>query len=138
MVELRDRLARGLAGRYENLRELGAGGMAVVYLAHDIRHGRDVAIKVLRDEVARSVGADRFLGEIHLAAKLAHPHILPLYDSGEAEGIVYFVMPNIEGRSVRDRLARRFWRRCVIQGPFSRHAIAAPAARGRHAAPLFA
>src|SRR5215831_19607748 len=104
MPPLRERLAASLAGRYENLRQLGEGGMGVVYLAHDLRHRRDVAIKVLRDDVARSVGADRFLGEIHLAAKLAHPHILPLYDSGDAEGIVYFVMPNVEGRSVRDRL----------------------------------
>jgi len=78
--------------------------MAVVYLAHDVKHGRDVAIKVLRDDMARTVGADRFLAEILLAAKLTHPHILPLYDSGDAGGIVYFVMPNIEGRSLRDRL----------------------------------
>jgi serine/threonine-protein kinase len=105
MPALRDRLATSLAGRYDNLRELGAGGMAVVYLAHDLRHGRDVAIKVLRDDVACSVGeADRFLGEIQLAARLAHPHILPHYDSGDAGGIVYFVMPNVEGRSIRDRL----------------------------------
>src|SRR5262245_34596201 len=81
--------------------------MAIVFLARDRKHGRDIAIKVLRDEVARTVGADRFLAEIRLVAGLTHPHILPLYDSGEADGTVYFVMPNIEGRSLRDRLAAR-------------------------------
>jgi serine/threonine-protein kinase len=104
MSALRDRLCSSLSGRYERLQELGSGGMAVVYAAHDVKHGRDVAIKVLRDDVARTVGADRFLTEIHLVAKLTHPHILPLYDSGDADGIVYFVMPNVEGRSLRDRL----------------------------------
>src|SRR5262245_51234721 len=101
---LRDRLCAALAGRYERLREIGSGGMAVVYLARDVRHERDVAIKVLRDDVAEAIGRDRFLGEIQFAAQLVHPHILPLYDSGFADGLVYFVMPNVEGRSLRDRL----------------------------------
>ena len=101
---LRDRLAMALAGRYDRLREIGSGGMAVVYFAHDVRHDRDVAIKVLRDDVARAIGPDRFLHEIQFVAKLAHPHILPLYDSGLADGLMYFVMPNVEDRSLRDRL----------------------------------
>ena len=98
------RLRDALADRYTLARELGVGGMATVYLAHDLKHDRDVAIKVMRPEVAQTLGADRFLREIRLAAKLAHPHILPLYDSGEADGALYYVMPCIEGRSVRDRL----------------------------------
>ena len=79
--------------------------MATVYLAHDVRHGRDVALKVLRPELAESLGRDRFLREIQLAAKLSHPHILPLYDSGDAGGALFYVMPNVEGHSLRDRLA---------------------------------
>ena len=98
------RLTSALAGRYRIDRELGHGGMATVYLAQDLKHGREVAIKVLRPELAHSLGADRFLREIQLAAKLSHPHILPLYDSGEAAGVLYFVMPNVEGASLRDRL----------------------------------
>jgi eukaryotic-like serine/threonine-protein kinase len=101
-----ERLAAALAGRYGIERELGAGGMATVYLAHDLKHGRHVAIKVLGDDVARTLGAERFLREIRLAAKLSHPHILPLYDSGEAEGLLYYVMPHVEGASLRDRLSR--------------------------------
>jgi eukaryotic-like serine/threonine-protein kinase len=104
VIPLHNRLATALAGHYERLREIGAGGMAVVYLAHDVKHDRDVAIKVLRDDVAQAIGVERFLGEIQLAARLTHPHILPLYDSGIADGILYFVMPSIEGRSLRDRL----------------------------------
>ena len=98
------RLAAALAGRYDVGRELGSGGMATVHLARDLRHGRDVAIKVLRADVSRSVGAERFLREIQLVAKLSHPHILPLFDSGEADGLLYYVMPVVEGGSVRDRL----------------------------------
>ncbi|HVS59448.1 MAG TPA: protein kinase, partial [Gemmatimonadaceae bacterium] len=89
---------------YTIKRELGSGGMATVYLAHDARHDRHVALKVLRPDVARSIGAERFLREIHLAAKLSHPHILPLFDSGEANGCLYYVMPNVEGLSLRDRM----------------------------------
>jgi serine/threonine-protein kinase len=89
---------------YRVERELGAGGMATVYLARDLKHDRDVAIKVMRPELAESVGRERFLREIQLAAKLAHPHILPLFDSGEASGALYYVMPNVQGQSLRDRM----------------------------------
>ena len=97
-------LSAGLTDRYRIERELGQGGMATVYLAHDIRHDRDVAVKVLRPDVAQSLGRDRFAREIRLAARLSHPHILPLFDSGEADGQLYYVMPNVEGQSLRDRL----------------------------------
>jgi eukaryotic-like serine/threonine-protein kinase len=99
-----DCLAAALAHRYRLERELGAGGMATVYLARDVKHDRDVAIKVLRDDIAQSVGRERFLREIQLAARLSHPHILPLYDSGEADGALYYVMPVVQGQSLRDRL----------------------------------
>ena len=99
-----DHLVAAFAGRYRIERELGTGGMATVYLARDLRHDRDVALKVPHQEVAHTLGPERFLREIRLAAKLSHPHILPLYDSGVADGILYFVMPNIEGASLRDRL----------------------------------
>ena len=101
-----DRLAAALAGRYRLERELGRGGMATVYLAHDLKHDRDVALKVLRPELAASLGAERFLAEIRLTAKLQHPHIVPLFDSGEAGGFLYYVMPYIEGESLRTRLER--------------------------------
>jgi serine/threonine protein kinase len=94
----------GLAGRYDVTRELGAGGMATVYLARDLKHGREVAVKVMRPEIAQSLGRDRFLLEIQLAARLSHPHILPLFDSGEAGGALYYVMPRVEGPSLRDRM----------------------------------
>ena len=100
------RLEAGLAGRYTIERELGQGGMAVVFLARDLRHDRKVALKVLRPEISAEIGADRFLREIKLAAGLTHPHILPVYDSGEADGLLFYVMPNMEGRSVRERLDR--------------------------------
>jgi TolB-like protein/tetratricopeptide (TPR) repeat protein len=87
-------------------RELGAGGMAVVYLAEDSRHGRTVAVKVLRAELAAALGPERFLREIQIAAGLRHPHIVPLYDSAEADGLLYYVMPHVEGESLRDRLRR--------------------------------
>src|SRR2546425_2049650 len=80
--------------------------MALVFLAHDVRHHRQVAIKVLRPELAGAIGGDRFLREIEIAAKLTHPHILPLYDSGEANGVLYYVMPFLEGESLRGRLTR--------------------------------
>ncbi|MFN8582932.1 MAG: serine/threonine-protein kinase [Gemmatimonadaceae bacterium] len=98
-------LNAALTGRYSIQRELGAGGMATVYLAHDLKHERDVALKVLRPEFAESLGRDRFLREIQLAAKLSHPHILPLYDSGDAGDALFYAMPNVEGHSLRDRLA---------------------------------
>ncbi len=98
------RLTSALADRYRIERELGQGGMATVYLAHDLRHDRDVAIKVLRSDIAESLGRDRFLREIRLAARLNHPHILPLYDSGEADGFLFFVMPVMRGQTLRDRL----------------------------------
>ena len=101
-----ERLSTALSDRYAIERELGAGGMAAVYLAHDGRHDRKVALKVLRPELASILGAGRFLSEIKTTANLQHPHILPLHDSGEAEGIVYYVMPYVEGESLRDRLAR--------------------------------
>ena len=99
-------LSAALAGRYRIERELGRGGMAVVYLAEDLKHRRRVAIKVLRPEVARSIGSSRFLREIEIAAQLSHPHILPLFDSGEAESLFFFVMPFIEGETLRARLTR--------------------------------
>ena len=104
MLELEERLRIALAGRYALERELGRGGMAVVFLAHDSRHDRVVAIKVLRQEVAAALGAERFLREIQIAAKLHHPHILPLYDSGTAADLLYYVMPYVEGKSLRERL----------------------------------
>ena len=99
-------LTLALADRYRIDRELGAGGMATVYLARDLRHDRDVAIKVLKPELAESLGRQRFLREIRLAAGLNHPHILPLYDSGEADGFLYFVMPVMQGQTLRDRLRK--------------------------------
>ena len=104
MSDTLERLRGALAGRYDVERELGAGGMAVVYLARDLKHDREVAIKVLRPELASSVGPERFLREIRVAAKLSHPHILPLYDSGEAGGSLYYVMPYVEGESLAARL----------------------------------
>jgi serine/threonine protein kinase len=101
-----ERLNRCLKDRYRIRREIGRGGMAVVYLAEDLRHGREVALKVLRPEFAVSLGSERFLREIEISARLQHPHILALYDSGEADGLLYFVMPFVEGESLRDRLER--------------------------------
>ncbi|MEO8478013.1 MAG: protein kinase [Gemmatimonadota bacterium] len=101
-----DRLRTALADRYTIERELGQGGMATVYLAHDIKHDRDVAIKVLRPELAAAIGAERFLAEIKTTAGLHHPHILQLFDSGEADGLLYFVMPVVEGESLRERITR--------------------------------
>jgi serine/threonine protein kinase/tetratricopeptide (TPR) repeat protein len=100
------RLAAALADRYRIERELGAGGMATVYLAQDLKHDRKVAIKVLRQELAASLGADRFLREVHIAAQLQHPHILTLIDSGVADGFLYYVMPYVEGETLRAKLAR--------------------------------
>ena len=106
MIALVDRLSGALSARYVLERELGRGGMATVFLAQDLKHGRQVAVKVLRPELATSIGPSRFLREIQVAARLTHPHILPLHDSGEAEGLLYYVMPYVEGESLRDRLDR--------------------------------
>jgi tetratricopeptide (TPR) repeat protein len=104
--EIPDRLTAALAGRYALKREIGAGGMATVYLAQDLRHERDVAVKVLRPELAATLGPERFHREIQIAAKLQHPHILPLLDSGQSDGFLYYVMPFVEGESLRERLTR--------------------------------
>ena len=106
MIEITQRLSLALADRYRIERELGAGGMATVYLAEDLRHQRRVAVKVLRPELAAALGHERFLREITTTANLRHPHILPLYDSGEAAGFLFYVMPYVEGESLRDRLRR--------------------------------
>lgn len=100
-----DQLAAALTDRYRIIRELGAGGMATVYLAEDVKHHRQVAVKMLRPELAASIGAERFLREIEIAAGLHHPHILPLYDSGGAGGMLYYVMPFVDGPSLRDRVS---------------------------------
>jgi serine/threonine-protein kinase len=100
------RLNTALQGRYRVERELGEGGMATVDLADDVRHARKVALKVLRPELAAVVGAERFLAEIRTTANLQHPHILPLHDSGEADGLLYYVMPRVDGESLRQRLDR--------------------------------
>jgi len=99
-----EQLSAALSGRYTIGRVLGTGGMATVYLARDIRHGRDVALKVLRSTLAHTIGSERFIREIQLAASLSHPHILPLFDSGDADGLLFYVMPVVEGFSLRDRL----------------------------------
>jgi Tol biopolymer transport system component/predicted RNase H-related nuclease YkuK (DUF458 family) len=106
MTGVVDRLRAALADRYTIERELGSGGMATVYLAHDLKHHRKVALKLLRPELAAVIGADRFLREIKIAAGLTNPHILPLHDSGRADGFLYYVMPFVEGESLRDRLSR--------------------------------
>jgi serine/threonine-protein kinase len=99
-------LSAALSDRYRIERALGAGGMATVYLAEDLKHQRKVAVKVLRPELSAAIGHERFLREISTTANLRHPHILPLYDSGEAGGHVFYVMPFVEGESLRDRLDR--------------------------------
>ena len=99
-------LRRALADRYTIERELGAGGMATVYLAEDVKHHRKVAIKVLHAELSAILGPERFLKEIELTANLQHPHILPLFDSGSADGLLYYVMPYVDGETLRTRLAR--------------------------------
>jgi len=99
------RLNAALSGRYSIERQLGEGGMATVYLAEDLKHDRNVALKVLKPELAAVVGADRFLAEIKTTANLQHPH-MPLHDSGEADGLLFYVMPYVEGETLRDRLDR--------------------------------
>ncbi|HYM82303.1 MAG TPA: protein kinase, partial [Candidatus Limnocylindria bacterium] len=106
MADLLERLTGALAGRYRVERELGRGGMGVVVLAEDLKHDRKVALKVLRPDIAQPVHADRFLREIRIAAQLQHPNILQLIDSGETDGLTYYVMPYVPGESLRDRLDR--------------------------------
>ena len=106
MTDVRARLAAFLAGRYEVQSELGAGGMATVYRAVDLKHQRDVAIKVLHPELGAALGGERFLSEIRTTARLQHPHVLPLLDSGEADGLLYYVMPLVTGETLRHRLER--------------------------------
>src|SRR3954462_10582382 len=106
MQEPRIRLAAALADRYRIEGKLGQGGMATVYLAQDLRHHRQVAIKLMRPELSAVIGAERFLSEIRTTANLQHPHILPLFDSGEVDGVLYYAMPFVVGESLRDRLSR--------------------------------
>ncbi|UCG86062.1 MAG: protein kinase [Gemmatimonadota bacterium] len=106
MTHQLERLTQALADRYRIERELGSGGMATVYLAQDLKHERNVAVKVLRPELAAVLGAERFLQEIKVTANLQHPHILPLHDSGEADSFLYYVMPYVEGESLREKLNR--------------------------------
>ena len=106
MSDATERLNAALEGRYAIERELGEGGMATVYLADDLKHERKVALKVLKPELAAVVGAERFLAEIKTTANLQHPHILPLFDSGEADSFLFYVMPFVEGETLRDRLDR--------------------------------
>ena len=105
-MDLLAQLRAALGDRYRVERELGHGGMAIVFLAEDLKHRRQVAVKVLKPELSAVLGGDRFLREIGIAAALQHPHVLPLYDSGQAEGLLYYVMPYAEGESLRQRLAR--------------------------------
>jgi eukaryotic-like serine/threonine-protein kinase len=105
-VSLLDRLQAGLAGRYRLEREIGRGGMAIVFLARDLKHDRDVAIKVLTPELSGAMLAERFLREIRIGGNLQHPHIIPVYDSGDADGLLYYAMPYVEGESLRQRLDR--------------------------------
>jgi serine/threonine protein kinase len=106
LPDLIEQLQHALSDRYQIERELGQGGMATVYLAHDLKHARKVAIKVLRPELAAVLGAERFVQEIKTTAALNHPHILPLFDSGETSGFLYYVMPYIQGETVREQLNR--------------------------------
>src|SRR5262245_51479628 len=101
-----DRITTALADRYRIDREIGRGGMATVFLGHDLRHDRRVAIKVLHPDLSAVIGTERFLAEIKTTAGLQHPHILPLFDSGTADGLLYFVMPFVEGESLRAVLDR--------------------------------
>ncbi len=106
MSDVLDRLSSALADRYAIEREIGSGGMATVYLAEDLKHHRKVAVKVLRPELAVVLGAERFLNEIRVTANLQQPHILALYDSGEAGGFLFYVMPYIEGETLDARLKK--------------------------------
>ena len=101
MTSARTQLEQALAERYRIERELGAGGMATVYLAHDLKHDRDVAIKVLHPDLGAALGGERFLSEIRTTARLQHPHILPLLDSGTADVLLFYVMPLVTGETLR-------------------------------------
>ena len=102
-MDVLERLQATLSGRYDIEREIGRGGMATVYLARDVRHERAVALKVLDLELGAVLGAERFLAEIRVTANLQHPNLLPLFDSGEADGLLFYVMPFVEGESLRAR-----------------------------------
>ena len=106
MSDYLTRLQASLADRYRIERELGRGGMATVFLAHDLKHDRPVALKVLHPELAQALGPERFLREIRLCARLQHPHILAVHDSGDADGQLWFTMPYVEGETLRARLVR--------------------------------
>ncbi len=106
MPDSQDAFSAALSDRYRIERELGRGGMATVFLAHDLRHDRPVALKVLHPELAQALGPERFEREIRLVARLQHPHILTVHDSGEAAGQLWFTMPFVDGESLRDRLNR--------------------------------
>ena len=105
-MDLIGQLNAGLVGRYVIEREIGAGGMATVFLARDLRHDRLVALKVLKPELGALLGAERFLSEIRVTANLQHPNLLPLFDSGESAGLLYYVMPYLDGATLRQRLDR--------------------------------
>ena len=106
MTAFTERLTTAMSHSYRIERELGVGGMATVYLAEDLKHKRRVALKVLKPELAAVLGAERFVQEITTTAALQHPHILPLFDSGEADGFLYYVMPFIDGETLRAKLDR--------------------------------
>ena len=107
MSQTLENLKAAVAEHYTIEHEIGSGGMATVYLARDIKHDRKVALKVLRPDLAAALGPDRFIREIRIAARLTHPHILPLHDSGEANGFLYYVMPYIDGESLRAKIERQ-------------------------------
>jgi serine/threonine-protein kinase len=132
LTESTSRVVAALADRYQIERELGRGGTATVYLAQDLRHARRVAIKVLYPELAASLGAERFLREVEIAAGLSHPNILPLYDSGESDGLLYYVMPYIEGESLRHRLRREIQMPVEEATRIARDAAAALSFAHRH------
>jgi TolB-like protein/Tfp pilus assembly protein PilF len=125
LSELQERLSAALADRYVLERELGRGGMAVVFLARDLKHDRPVALKVLRSELAATLGPERFLREIRLTARLDHPHILPVLDSGEAAGLLWYTMPYVRGESLRDRLRREVQLPLELALDFTRQAASA-------------
>jgi serine/threonine-protein kinase len=106
VTDVPDRLRRALSASYRIERELGAGGMATVYLAHDLKHQRAVALKVLHPDLAHALGPDRFRREVEIAARLTHPHILTVFDSGDADGMLWYTMPFVDGESLRDMIAR--------------------------------
>jgi len=140
ILDVREQLQTTLGTQYSLDREIGRGGMATVYLAQDRKHHRPVALKVLHPELAATLGSERFLREIEIAARLQHPHILPLYDSGQAGSLLYYVMPFVEGESLRTGSivnGRSQWMtRCGSAGMLPRARLRAPSRRGapRHQA----